>query len=206
MRDFFRFRRNANGRPEVVVAKNEARRNGQSQNSAWQDPVFEEPSLDGETEDDETLKIAFAATFGRNDPEIVATKLWSPYWSVIATLTASSAWLLLSKPRPAKSHVATVTGSISPKEFSMSTRTPLTWLYRIVYCGLSTCVGAVLGAAAGVGVCGLILRPEEAVVLVTGVKLGAPVGALGGLLLGIVASKPRLAKPPESPLVGQSDA
>ena len=54
----------------------------------------------------------------------------------------------------------------------MSSPTLLLWLYRVVYCGLSTCLGALLGAAAGGGISGLVLRPEEAVILVSGVTFG----------------------------------
>jgi hypothetical protein len=41
-------------------------------------------------------------------------------------------------------------------------------------------VGAIVGAVAGVGIAGRLLRPEEAVVLVTGVTYGAPLGAVAG--------------------------
>jgi hypothetical protein len=60
------------------------------------------------------------------------------------------------------------------------------FLYAIVYCVFSTVVGAVIGAILGTGLAGLLMKPEEAVVLVTGVSLGGPAGALIGFGLGLV--------------------
>jgi hypothetical protein len=55
-----------------------------------------------------------------------------------------------------------------------------TVLYALVCCVAFGFLGAVVGAAAGVGVAGMVLRPEEATVLVTGVMYGGPLGALAG--------------------------
>jgi membrane protein YqaA with SNARE-associated domain len=60
------------------------------------------------------------------------------------------------------------------------------WLYAVAYCTLAACVGAVAGAVAGVGVAGMLHRPEEAVVLSTGIEFGSPLGALTGIALGVV--------------------
>ena len=53
---------------------------------------------------------------------------------------------------------------------------------------LSAVIGAVVGAIVGVGIAGLFMRPEEAVVLLTGVQLGGPFGLLIGLALGLMAT------------------
>ena len=65
----------------------------------------------------------------------------------------------------------------------------ISWLYCIVYCVLAGGVGAFIGAVAGVGIAGLLLRPEEAVVLTSGVFFGGPVGAITGLALGVFAMR-----------------
>ena len=65
----------------------------------------------------------------------------------------------------------------------------LNWLYCIVYCALAGVVGAVIGAVAGVGIAGLLLRPEEAVVLTSGVMFGGPIGAIAGVTFGVIAMR-----------------
>jgi hypothetical protein len=62
-----------------------------------------------------------------------------------------------------------------------------TMLYAVAYYVAATIIGACAGAVAGVGIAGMLLRPEEAVVLYAGVGYGFPVGAIVGLTLGIVA-------------------
>jgi hypothetical protein len=57
------------------------------------------------------------------------------------------------------------------------------YLHAIAYCASTAIIGGCVGAVAGVGIAGLLMRPEEAVVLVTGVTLGGPGGALMGLSL-----------------------
>jgi hypothetical protein len=57
----------------------------------------------------------------------------------------------------------------------------------MTYCVLAACIGAFVGAVVGVGVAGLLLPPEEAVVFYSGVGYGGPFGALTGLIIGIVA-------------------
>lgn len=61
-------------------------------------------------------------------------------------------------------------------------------VYDVVYCVSSATIGAVVGAVVGVGIAGAFMRPEEAVVLVTGVQLGGPLGLLIGLALGLMAT------------------
>jgi len=61
------------------------------------------------------------------------------------------------------------------------------WTYSIVYCCLAMIVGGVVGAAAGVGVAGIAMKPEEAVILYAGVGYGGPLGMLVGLGLGCFA-------------------
>ncbi len=60
-------------------------------------------------------------------------------------------------------------------------------LYVLIFCVLASAVGAVVGAVAGVGVAGILLKPEEAVVLYAGVGYGVPVGGLVGLMFGVAA-------------------
>jgi hypothetical protein len=62
------------------------------------------------------------------------------------------------------------------------------WLRGLAYCILSTIIGASVGAVAGVGIAGMLLRPEEAVVLYAGVSYGVPLGALAGLAMGVIVA------------------
>ena len=61
-------------------------------------------------------------------------------------------------------------------------------VHDIAYSVLSAVIGAVVGAIFGVGIVGLFMRPEEAVVLVTGVQLGSPFVLFIGLALGLMAT------------------
>lgn len=58
-------------------------------------------------------------------------------------------------------------------------------LHVVTYCLASGVVGTLVGAVAGLGIAGMVLRPEEAVVLVAGLTYGIPIGAAVGILLGI---------------------
>ena len=60
-------------------------------------------------------------------------------------------------------------------------------LYALTYCLVSGVIEFVVGAVAGVGIAGILMRPEEAVILVQGVGLGGPAGAVLGGALGIIA-------------------
>ena len=60
-------------------------------------------------------------------------------------------------------------------------------LYAISYCLCAATIGGIVGAVAGTGIAGMLMRPEEAVILTTGVSLGGPVGVLIGLILAVIA-------------------
>jgi len=63
----------------------------------------------------------------------------------------------------------------------------LFWLYAMVYCAAYAVIGIIVGSIGGTAIASLLMKPEEAVVLVNGILFGAPVGALAGLALAVNA-------------------
>lgn len=61
------------------------------------------------------------------------------------------------------------------------------WLCAVTYCAAAAIVGLFVGAVGGVGVASLLMKQEEANILVAGVVFGGPSGALLGFVLGVVA-------------------